>query len=101
MTLTLDRLEIESIGADPVRLARALLEQMPGLDGRVPIDEIALALDIVSIELAPLVSIEACLQCDARKDKGQIVLNADSSPQRRRYSIGHELGHFLNERHLT
>lgn len=99
MSLTLDRIEIESVGADPIRLARALLKQLPELDGRVPIDEIALALDIVSIELASLVSIEACLQCDARKDMGQIVVNAASSPQRRRYSIGHELGHFLNERH--
>lgn len=99
MSLTLDRIEIESVGADPIRLARALLEQLPELDGRVTIDEIALALDIVSIELAPLMSIEACLQCDARKSEGQIVVRANSSRQRRRYSIGHELGHFLNEGH--
>lgn len=99
MTLSLDRIEIESVGSDPVRLAHAVLDQLPELAGRVPIDEIALALDIVGIEVAPLVGIEACLQCDDRKSEGQIVVNAGSSPQRRRYSIGHELGHFLNERH--
>lgn len=96
---TLDRVEIESAGSDPVRLARALLKQLPELDGRVPIHEIALALDIVSIETIPLRSIEACLQCDRHKSEGQIVLRAGRSPQRHRYSIGHELGHFLNERH--
>ncbi|MDH3668974.1 MAG: ImmA/IrrE family metallo-endopeptidase [Paracoccaceae bacterium] len=100
MTLTLDRIEIEGAGSDPVALARALLDQTPGLDGRVSIDEIARALDIVSIEIAPLFSIEACLQCDALKSHGQIVVNARSSPQRQRFSIGHELGHFLNERHV-
>jgi hypothetical protein len=99
MTLALDRIEIESAGSDPVALARALLAQLPDLDGRVPIDEIALALDIREIVIAPLTSIEACLQCDALKSHGQIIVNANSSAQRRRYSIGHELGHFLNERH--
>ena len=49
MTLSLDRMEIESAGSDPVRLAGALLRQLPELAGRVPIDEIALALDIVEI----------------------------------------------------
>ena len=100
MALELDRVEIESAGSDPLHLARALLKQLPDLDGRVPIDEIALALDIVGIEVAPLRGIEACLQCDARKSRGQIVVRRGSSAQRRRYSIGHELGHFLNERHL-
>lgn len=97
--MVLDRIEIESAGADPVRLARALLRQLPELDGPVPIDEIALDLDIVGIEIVPLHSLEACLQCDPHKSEGQIVVNAHSSPQRRRYSIGHELGHFLNETH--
>lgn len=100
MGLALDRIEIESVGSDPVRLARALLSQMPDLDGWVPIEEIALALDIVEIRVMPLHSIEACLQCDRTKSRGQIVVREQSSAPRRRYSIGHELGHFLNERHL-
>lgn len=101
MALSLDRVEIESVGADPVRLARAVLQQLPDIDGRVPIDEIALALDIVDIKVAHLTSIEACLQCDPRKSHGQIVVRAQSPARRRRYSIAHELGHFLNERHMS
>ena len=99
MTLTLDRVEIESAGSDPLALARALLAQLPDLDGRVPIDEIALALDILSIEERPFIGLEGCLQCDATKSHGLIVVNALSSPRRRRYTNGQELGHFLNERH--
>ena len=99
MTLSLDRMEIESAGSDPVRLAGALLRQLPELAGRVPIDEIALALDIVEIVEAPLEGIEGCLQTDALKSEGQIIVRAGNHPGRRRFTIAHELGHFLNERH--
>jgi Zn-dependent peptidase ImmA (M78 family) len=33
------------------------------------------------------------------EERGQIVVNASSPPRRRRYTVAHELGHFLNERH--
>jgi hypothetical protein len=99
VTLALDRIEIESVGADPVRLAAALLRQLPELDAAVPIGEIARALDIGEIVERPLASIEGCLQCDALKSRGQIVVNARSSRRRQRFTIAHELGHFLNERH--
>lgn len=99
MTLSLDRIEIESVGSDPVRLASAVLRQLPGLTGAVPIGEVALALDILAIEEAPLETIAGCLQCDAHKYEGQIVVRAKDSLRRRRYTVAHELGHFLNERH--
>lgn len=100
MSLSLDRVEIESVGSDPARLAGALLDQLPGLDGAVPMREVALALDILDIREAPLQGLEACLQTDRHKSRGQIVVNAASSPRRQRFSIAHELGHFLNERRL-
>jgi hypothetical protein len=99
MSLVLSRIEIESAGSDPRKLARALLAQLPAVTGPVPIEAIARALDIVSIEVAPLSGIEGCLQCDPLKSEGQIVVNANSPPRRRRYTVAHELGHFLNERH--
>ena len=37
---------------------------------------------------------------DANKAMGAILLAASSSPKRRRFSIGHELGHFLIPSHL-
>lgn len=99
MSLGLDRIEIESVGSDPKRLASALLEQLPDVTRAIPIEQIALELDIVEVRRAPLKSIEGCLQCDPLKSEGQIIINTGSSPRRQRYTIGHELGHFLNERH--
>ena len=51
VSLELSRIDIESAGSDPLKLARALLVQLPGLTGPVPIEAIARALDIVSIEV--------------------------------------------------
>ena len=97
MSLALSRIEIESAGSDPRKLARALLAQLPELTGPVPIEAIARALDIVSIEVSRSSGIEGCLQMRPLKSEGQIVVNAKSSPRRRRYTVAHELGHFLNE----
>ncbi|MDE0811278.1 MAG: ImmA/IrrE family metallo-endopeptidase [Alphaproteobacteria bacterium] len=99
MSQELNRIEIESVGATPDDLANAVLRQLPNTTRAVPIVKIALALDIVEIKVATLHGIEACLQCDDLKDKGQIIVIAASSPRHRRYSIAHELCHFLNERH--
>ncbi|MCC0052430.1 MAG: ImmA/IrrE family metallo-endopeptidase [Rhodobiaceae bacterium] len=99
MTLALDRVEIEGAGSDPRRLASALLKQLTDTSSRIPIHEIARALDIVAIGAAPLRSIEGCLQCDALRSEGQIIVNSASSAQRQRYTVAHELGHFLNEKH--
>lgn len=99
MKLDLCRVEIESVGGNPVDLATAVIQQLPAIDGALPIRDIALALDIIEIKTTTLRSIEACLHTDALKSEGQIVLSASSPPRRQRYSIAHELEHCLNERH--
>lgn len=86
MTLALDRIEVESVGGDPKRLARAVLAQLPDIAGPVPIEAIARALDIEEIVACDLESIEGCLQTDALKSCGQIVVNARSRPRRRRFT---------------
>jgi hypothetical protein len=62
----------------------------------VPIHAIARALDIVDIREEPLRSIEGALIMRPDRDVGAILANANSSRQRRRYTVAHELGHFLN-----
>lgn len=99
MTLILDRIEIENVGSDPVALAAALIAQLHDLKPPVPINEIALALDIDAIEERLLYSIEGCLQTDQYKSYGIIAVNTTSKPKRKRFTIAHELGHFLNEQH--
>ena len=57
-------------------------------------------LDIAAIEDKPLTSFAAALIMDANKAYGSIVIAQGTSPKRRRFSIGHELGHFLIPSHL-
>ena len=100
MAISLDRIAVEEAGANPVRLARAIHRQLPDLTGAVPVHEIARALDIEEIREERLTSFEGCLLTDRRKSYGAILVNAANSPRRRRYTVGHELCHFLNERHI-
>jgi Zn-dependent peptidase ImmA (M78 family) len=65
----------------------------------VPVRDIALALDIDEIRERPLTSLEAALVTTPERDRGKILLNSNSSRQRRRFSVGHELLHFLNSLH--
>ena len=99
MPLSLDRIAIEEVGANPERLAAAIISQLPDPTGAVPVYDIARALDIDEIREERLTSFEGCLLTDQHKSRGSILVNASSTPRRRRYTVGHELGHFLNSRH--
>lgn len=97
--LVLDRMSIEDVGLNPQRLAEAIHAQLGSHSGAVPVREIALALDIEEIREARLTNLEAALVTTRERDRGQILLNLNSSHQRRRFSLGHELLHFLNPQH--
>ncbi len=100
MNLKLDRCDVECAGqGDPIRLASAIHRQILDATGVVPVETIALALDILDIVEQPFVGIEAMLQTDRLKSHGVIAVRSDARSTRRRFSIAHELGHFLNERH--
>lgn len=94
--LVLNRMEIEEAGAEPSRLAAAIHAQLPVLDGAVPIAAIAAALDITEIRPASTTSFEGALVMRPDRGEGSIVVNARSSRQRRRFTVAHELGHFLS-----
>ena len=100
MALELDRIAVEAVGADPIRLAAAIVMQLGDITGALPVREIARALDIEEIREQHLTSLEGCLLTDRQKSYGAILVNAASSRRRRRYTVAHELGHFLNERHV-
>lgn len=101
MGIILDRIELADVGANPERLAAAIHSQVGNETGPVPVHDIARALDIVDIREEPLCNMEAALLTDHERSYGAILLNSTSSPQRRRFSLGHELGHFVNEYHRT
>ena len=98
-TLVLDRIEIEEVGANSERLAEAIHRQLGTCQGPVPVHDIAKALDITEIREEPLINFEAALLTTMERGYGSMLVNLTSSRQRRRYSVGHELLHFLNPWH--
>jgi Zn-dependent peptidase ImmA (M78 family) len=61
----------------------------------IPIEDWATALDIVGIQPLETEGFEGGLMMFADRSTGTIFLSRQSGPQRRRFTIGHELGHFL------
>lgn len=57
-------------------------------------------MEIIAIQEVATNGFETALVMDANKATGSILLAADRRPERRRFSIGHELGHFLIPTHL-
>jgi Zn-dependent peptidase ImmA (M78 family) len=94
--LQIDRMEIDDVGGNPVKLAQAVLNQVIDLKPPVPVREIAKALDIYEIREESLVELEGGLVTPEDKSEGAILVNADRPETRKRYTIGHELGHYLN-----
>ncbi|MDO8423605.1 MAG: ImmA/IrrE family metallo-endopeptidase [Parvibaculum sp.] len=100
MGLELDRIALDDFSAHPEGLARAIHAQLPGHQtGAVPVYEIARALDIEEIREERLSKIEGALITTPEKSFGSILVNANSSFKRRRFTVGHELCHFLDLTH--
>jgi len=61
----------------------------------IPIEDWALKLDIIGIESLETEGFEGGLMMFADRSTGTIFVSHLSGPQRRRFTVGHELGHFL------
>jgi IrrE N-terminal-like domain len=84
----------------PESIAGAIHAQLPN-DGRsVRVDLIAAALDFVEIRREPLQSFEGALITTPDRDIGSILVNSASHLTRQRFTIAHELGHFLIPSHV-
>jgi Zn-dependent peptidase ImmA (M78 family) len=96
--LSLCRLELDGLGS-PADIAKRIHELSPDLPSHSDIEDICRQLDILAIEDKPVTSFEAMLLMDENKACGSIVVAQGRRPERRRFSIGHELGHFLIPTH--
>jgi len=65
----------------------------------VPLEALCAQLDIEEIQEIDTAGFEAALIMDGLKARGSILLAKGQRPERRRFSIGHELGHFLIPSH--
>jgi Zn-dependent peptidase ImmA (M78 family) len=97
--LTLSRLDLDGLGS-PAAIAACIHSIETEMPLAVPLKELCRKLDIVSIEEIDTSGFEAALVMDANKAAGGILVAAGRTRQRQRYSISHELGHFLIPTHL-
>lgn len=75
------------------------IHEIEGLPSAIPIEALCEALDIQSVHEVETNAFEAALITDELRSAGHILINQRSPRRRKRFSIAHELGHFLIEAH--
>lgn len=96
--MIIDRMDLDGVGS-PTALAERIHELLPDLPLPVPINELCRHLDIISITELSSDGFEAALITDEHKAEGAIVHAPGRHLFRTRFSIAHELGHFLIPSH--
>jgi len=79
----------------PEELVNEIFRQCPNMDLPIPVEDIAKAVGIVNITPLPLSDVEGMLIADEGKSRGAIFYKESSILGRQRFTIGHELGHYL------
>ena len=97
--MKISRLDLDGPGS-PAALVTRILQLEPALPVPVPVEQLCRQFDITSIGELDTEGFEAALITDECKSAGAILVARERSRQRRRFSIAHELGHFLIPSHL-
>jgi Zn-dependent peptidase ImmA (M78 family) len=87
------RLDLDGTGS-PEGLVTKILRAEPTLSYPIPIEELANALDIEEIADLETEAFEGGLLMKPHRSSGIILVNKSARGGRRRFTIGHELGHF-------
>jgi Zn-dependent peptidase ImmA (M78 family) len=83
----------------PEKLLTVILKHHPDWTAPVPVEELAAAVNVVELRELETDGFEGALLTDANKTKGAILYKAGARCPRRRFTIAHELGHFLMPSH--
>ena len=97
--MKISRIDLDGAGS-PMALVSRILTLEPDLSVPVPLEALCERLDIIKIDELTTEGFEAALVTDVNKSAGAILVAKGRSHQRKRYSIGHELGHFLIPTHV-
>lgn len=97
--MAIGRIDLADIGS-PERLAIEIFKHEPDLVLPVPIEELCRKLDITNIIPLTTEGFEGGLITDRDKCEGVILFNTQSPIYRQRFTIAHELGHFLIASHI-
>ncbi len=92
--LRLDLMELADL-VRPEQLVDEILKQNPQLPLPVPVVELATLAGITKIESLSSQGFEGTLISNAEKTAGAIFYNGTVPRSRQKFTIGHELGHFL------
>jgi hypothetical protein len=88
------RMKLADLGS-PEALADCIIGHFPGIEIPIPLKRIAQSIGIVDIVGQTTSSFEGALVTTAAKGTGSIAYNNASRIERRRFTIAHEIGHFL------
>jgi len=83
----------------PEKLLAVILKHHPDWTAPVPVEELAAAVNVVELRELETDGFEGALLTDPNKKKGAILYKANARKERRRFTIAHELGHFLMPSH--
>jgi hypothetical protein len=102
--VTLDLMALADIGAQPRKTAWEIHRQMREQSGGrvvlpVPLEAIAEAAGIEEIQECETDGFEGAMVASEDRSRGSIVLRKGLLAGRRRFTLGHEIGHFLNPYH--
>lgn len=92
--MRIDRIELADCGS-PEKIIGEILRQIPDMPIPVPIEQLAAAVDITAIHRLTTAGFEGGLVTQPERVDGVILVNSSGSAQRQRFTIGHELGHYL------
>ena len=96
--MEIDRVELADC-TSPERIIAEILRQVPDLPIPVPIDQLATAVGITAIHKMTTDNFEGGLITQPERRDGVILVNGKANRLRQRYTIGHELGHYLISAH--
>jgi Zn-dependent peptidase ImmA (M78 family) len=96
--MLIDRVELADC-TSPERIVSEILRQVPDLPVPVPIEELAAAVGITAIHKMTTDNFEGGLITQPERRDGVILVNGGTNRLRQRYTIGHELGHYLIASH--
>ncbi|BAS67849.1 ImmA/IrrE family metallo-endopeptidase [Bathymodiolus septemdierum thioautotrophic gill symbiont] len=86
----------------PKEIVDEILKQNPNIKIPIPLSEIAKNIGIVDIDYRPLGNLEGALVANEYKTEGVILINNSKeagTKERQRFTLGHEIGHFMIPRH--
>ncbi|WP_018045725.1 ImmA/IrrE family metallo-endopeptidase [Methylobacterium sp. 88A] len=96
--MPISRKDLADAGS-PEALVKRILKAEPNLPVPVPIQELCVSLGIVKTADFDTEEFEGGLVTDAKRSEGTILVKRGGEP-RRRFTIAHELGHFLMAHHV-